>query len=87
MFIFVSMLGCSGTPPEPIVQTEYKVTEVPTLVPCKVKPIEKPVSLVNSLKPEDDLFYKVKVILADLPLRDAYQLKLESAIESCNQSK
>lgn len=80
--------GCFGlnTKSEPIVETVYVKVFVPgPPVPCKVAKITPPADLVKNLKRTDDIHYKVKTFLADRELKEAYQAKLETAINSCNQ--
>lgn len=82
------LAGCASSKvPEPIVVTEFKPIDNPILVPCRIPDIPKPVSLVATLKTTDDLYLKVKTILADRELKKAYQTKLETAQRSCNQSE
>ena len=81
--------GCFGsnTKTEPIVETVYIKVPVPgPPVPCKVDKITPPVDLVKNLKKTDDIHYKVKTLLADRELKEAYQAQLETAINSCNQN-
>ncbi len=79
--------GCSGVEPKPVIETVYVKVNVPgPAVPCKVPMVDKPADLVMNLKTLDDIYYKSKVILADRELHKAYELKLETAIKTCNQS-
>lgn len=91
LIIVLTCMALAGCPwnvkQDPVVQTVYEKVEVPVLVPCQIPPVEKPVDLVAGLKKEDDLFYKVKILLADLQLRIPYETKLETAITSCNRSE
>lgn len=65
---------------------DITIREVPgPSIPCKVPEIEQPVDMVSGLKPEDDLHYKTKVILAERELNIAYRNKLEAAIDVCNR--
>lgn len=77
--------GCSWfTSPE--VSPEITIREVPgPSIPCRVPVIERPVDMVSALKPEDNIHYKTKVILAERELKRAYQDKLEAAIDVCNR--
>lgn len=81
--------GCFGlnSKPQPLVETVYVRVEVPgPPVPCKIETITPPVDLVlTNLKESDDIHYKVKTLLADRELSSAYRVKLETAINSCNQ--
>lgn len=87
VLIFLSVSGCGSNQVETLVQTKYVEVEVPVMVPCRITPVEKPVDLVAGLKKEDDIYYKVKILLADLQLRHGYEPKLETAITSCNLSE
>lgn len=80
--------GCFGlnSKPQPLVETVYIRVPVPgPPVPCKIDRIEPPVDLFMNLKETDDIHYKVKTLLAGRELDKAYRVKLETAINSCNQ--
>lgn len=84
----IFLQGCFGlnSKPQPVVETVYVPVEVPgPPIPCKIETITPPVDLVLNLKDSDDIHYKVKTLLADRELVKAYRVKLETAINSCNQ--
>lgn len=84
--LFLSGCFGSNTKPQPLVETVYVRVEVPgPPVPCRIDKITPPIDLVKNLKESDDIHYKVKTLLADRELGKAYRVKLETAINSCNQ--
>lgn len=88
LFSALLLQGCFGlnSKPQPLVETVYVRVEVPgPPVPCKIETITPPIDLVKNLKDSDDIHYKVKTLLAGRELDKAYRVKLETAINSCNQ--
>lgn len=78
IFIPVSLLvGCTCNPTKPI------EAQVAVPVNCKIPTIPKPTMPLDSAKPSDDLLTKTKLSLAEIELRKAYELKLETAIKAC----
>lgn len=76
--------GCSGLTSTPeVVHVPVEVPGPP--VPCIVPDVKKPAELVRTLKPEDSIHHKVKVILAERELNRAYKAELEAVINVCNQ--
>ena len=70
----IALAGCAAVP------QRY---EVPVQVPCRVTVPEKPVWATESLKPDADIFDKVKALLAERRQRQAYETKLEAAAKAC----
>ena len=68
--------------PQPI----YKpvTVEVPVTVPCvPAAAISHPVWPTSGVKPNDALFTQARAALAELELRNSYEVKLEAAIKAC----
>lgn len=83
---FLLIQGCFGSNTKPQVETVYVRVPVPgPVVPCRIPPITPPIDLVEGLKASDNIYVKAKTLLADREFKEAYRLKLESAITSCNQ--
>ncbi|MCI4437274.1 MAG: hypothetical protein JHC33_10755 [Ignisphaera sp.] len=79
--ILLTLSGCATVPSPP---AEVKVL-VP--VPCEIKPIDKPAMPMDSIQVSDDLFTKVKAALSEIETRKGYELKLETAVKSCQPNK
>lgn len=58
---------------------------VPVQVPCKITHPNKPVFAVDNLGIGEDIFEKVKALLAERKQRQGYELELEEAIKACNE--
>lgn len=58
---------------------------VPVQVPCKITPPNKPNFAVDNLGIGEDIFEKVKALLAERKQRQGYELELEEAIKACNE--
>lgn len=58
---------------------------VPVQVPCKITAPNKPTFAVDNLGIGEDIFEKVKYLLAERKQRIGYELELEEAIKSCNE--
>lgn len=84
MKIFIlSLLFLVGCTADPIIESKTVEVKIPIPVPCKIKPVERPQSPLDSLKKEDDLHTKAKAILAQIELDRGYQTELEAAIKEC----
>jgi hypothetical protein len=58
----------------------------PVIVPCKITPPVKDfLPFTNGATEKDDMFDKTKKVLAELKIRDSYELQLEEAITECNK--
>lgn len=53
------------------------------VVPCKTQVVEKPVSEFDQLPAKSSVFEMVKALLVDREASKAYQIKLESQVNSC----
>jgi hypothetical protein len=81
----VILAGCATKPPEK--EITYVKVEVPgPVVYCKIPTIEKPIDLFAKIKVTDTKYDKDQALLADRELSKGYELKLEKAITTCNQS-
>ena len=83
LFVLILPLLTIGCTPKTIIKTEIVEVKVPVSVPCKITPPKRPLMPVDALKKEDDLHTKVKVALAELEIREAYEKTLESSIKEC----
>lgn len=77
------LVGCASSQ-APIIKTEDKIVNVAVQVPCKVTLPERPAMPLDSAKPEEDVFTKIKKALAEIELRQSYEEKLEAAAKSCS---
>jgi hypothetical protein len=75
--------ACATTPREPVINTVIQKVEIPISVPCKAETPILPEFNFDKLTEEDTIFDKVKAILADRVLRDAYEEELRIALKSC----
>lgn len=55
------------------------------LVPCQTAKIEKPSFPFDVLLADEDIFTKVKSLLADRKVRQGYETQLEAANEACRK--
>ena len=78
----ILIAGCATTE-KPVITTVIQKVEVPIAVPCKVEIPAKPAFNFNELKEEQDIFDKVKALLADLKLHAGYEEELNAALNSC----
>lgn len=78
--------GCAN-PISPDTRVEYVQVEKPVKVPCRTSGVKKPDDIISTLKPTDDIFVKVKYLLAAKEQRDGYVTELETAVSECNESK
>lgn len=75
--IFLALAACSTT-------TKTVEVKVPVPVPCVVENVEEPVYPVAT---GQTLFERVKVLLAEIEMRKAYELKLKAAVAGCGEVK
>lgn len=75
----VILSGCSSVPSK----VEVQKVQVMIPVPCSTQIPPEPVFNVDSLKSSDDIFIKVKSLLADNELHKGYELRLNAALLSC----
>jgi hypothetical protein len=74
-------MGCTSSPS--IIKTQDRIVEIPVKIPCKIPAVEKPIMPFDEIKKEDDIYKKIKMALAEIELREAYEKKLEAAIKGC----
>jgi len=60
-----------------------EVVKIPVAVPCPVESPAPPLYQFDTLKPEDSIWTKVKVLLADRQLAIGYERELAAALASC----
>ena len=77
-------LASCATPREPVINTVIQRVEIPIMVPCKVDTPTLPEFNFDKLTEESNIFDKVKAILADRIIREAYEEELRIALSSCN---
>lgn len=78
----VLIMGCA-TAPEPAVKVVIQRVEVPVEIPCKAVMPATPGLNFGSLSPEQDIFEKVRALLADRQLSIAHSAELAAALNSC----
>lgn len=77
------LAGCACTPPAPQIVTQ--VVKVPTPVPCKIDPIDKPVMYFDQASPSNDLFRNLTLLAAENEELKAYGDKQAAAIKGCTE--
>lgn len=81
LLIVLLMMGCAT----PEVKIEYREVKIPVLVPCIVETPVSPTFYFDRLSLTDDIFEKVKSLLADRKLSQAYINELSGALELCKR--
>lgn len=81
ILLCTTLVGCVTC--EPCIEKPPKEVKIPVPVPCQVQNPEKPTLSFPTIKEEDDIFTKVKVLLADKILQEGYTIQLETALQSC----
>ncbi len=81
LILSILLAACSTNPSN----TKPVEVLVPVQVPCKITPPNKPDFAVDNLGIGEDIFDKVKALLAERKQRQGYELELEVAIKSCNE--
>lgn len=74
-----AITGCAA----PEVRYQPVEVNVPVLIPCAVKAVEKPDFEVDKLKPEADDFAVAKAYRAERKQRDQYERELAAAAAGC----
>jgi len=81
ILLAIALTGCASTPPATKVETiEVKV---PVAVKCQTPEPTPPVLVSPTLKKEDDIYTKVKAVLADIETYKAYAIELSASLKSC----
>lgn len=84
IILLSSMLFLSACSTNPSSTKPVEVL-VPVQVPCKITSPNKPSFAVDNLGIGEDIFEKVKALLAERKQRQGYELELEEAIKACNE--
>lgn len=82
-YVIIFSIFLTGCVCNPVLESKTVEVKVPVPVPCKIQPVDKPQSLLGTLKKEDDIHTKTKVILAEIEAKKAYEAQLEAAIKEC----
>jgi hypothetical protein len=82
LLLTLSLLWLTGCASIPGSTQEVKVV-VP--VKCSVDPIEPPIEYGSTITELDDLFVKIKKLIAEIEQRRAYEIKLKAALDSCTK--
>ena len=65
--------------------TVYRDVKVPVAVPCAVDVPSRPQFYFVQVKEDEDIFVKVRALLADRALYEAYSNELLSLLELCRK--
>ncbi len=78
----VALAGCAGRASD---QPEPQVVrvEVPVTVPCRTDRVQKPAFAVDALPIGASIDKQMRALRAERKQRQAYELRLEAAIEAC----
>ncbi len=78
--ILLSLSGCASAS-TPVARPV--VVEVPVSMPCSVPVVDHPVWPLDDLRAQSTIYDQVRLALAEIELREAYEIKLRAVIESC----
>jgi len=67
----------------PVVKTIIQTVEIPVAIKCSVEHPLQPQLTFPMLTIADNLFSKVKALLVDRELTNAYNIELEAALKTC----
>lgn len=81
IFFSTVLFGCTTTK----TVTEYKEVKVPIAIPCAVDVPNRPEFFFVQLKDEEDIFVKVKALLADRKLYEGYTNELLKLLDLCRK--
>jgi hypothetical protein len=81
-FVALFVAGCATTE-KPVITTVIQRVEIPIAVPCKAEVPTRPDFNFDKLTEQQDIFEKVKAMLADLKLHLGYEEELSAALNSC----
>lgn len=73
----IALAGCAGSPTAPA------TVKVPVPMPCDVDVPALPVFPADTLTGDEDIFTLGKTLWADRKARQAYELKVRTALEGC----
>ena len=75
----VALSSCASAPRSPaVVETRVQVN-----VPCDPGPVPAPAFPIDGLTGDEDLFNKAQTMAADIEVREGYESRLRSAVDSC----
>lgn len=74
------LVGCKTLT---VIDSRTVEVKVPIAISCKSEPIYQPPTLFGTLRKEDDIHTKTKIILAELENKIAYEKQLEASIKGC----
>lgn len=81
LLLILSLTGC-----ETIKEvTVYRDVKVPVAVPCAVDVPSRPQFYFVQIKEDEDIFVKVRALLADRALYESYANELLSLLELCRK--
>ena len=80
VLLALALSGCASPP-----RTIYKPSPVtiPLPIACEMPVVLRPDWPTRGLSPDADLFTQTKMILAELELRESYEIRLNAAMKSC----
>jgi len=73
----IALAGCAGSPTAP------GTVKVPVPMPCDADVPALPVFPADTLTGDEDIFTLGKTLWADRKARQAYELKVRTALEGC----
>lgn len=79
-FIFTA---CATT--DPVIQTVIQKVEVPVYIPCKADIPQVPDFNFDDLNVDQNIYDKVRALLADRKLHQGYETELLAALKSCTK--
>ena len=82
VLVLLSMMvlsSCASAPRAPAVLE----TRVQVNVPCDPGPVPAPAFPIDGLTGDEDLFNKAQTMAADIEVREGYEARLRSAVDSC----
>lgn len=77
----IFLTGCVTNPP--VIKTVDRIVEVPVPVPCKIRPVERPIMPLDTLMAGDDILSMTKKAIVEIEKRIVYEMELEAAIKEC----
>lgn len=77
------LAGITGCADTPVSKIEVQKVEVPINVPCKTEEPPAPNYNTPNIKATDDIYVKIRTLLADAQLHAAYDIELLAALRSC----
>jgi hypothetical protein len=77
--VALSLAGCATRPPQLV------EIRVPVPIECRVATPQRPAMPTAGLQPSDAIDRKVKAALAELEIREGYELELVAALAQCTR--